>query len=804
MKQLGFAMEYTDPHTHDLVPWAQYSQALVNEIAAAPWKIADVETTGLNAASKEQNFNGKALQRGLDPELRLRVNSVLIPAKTGIREIGFDFDDLTPSQQEAIASATMSKVVFAHNAGFDAYWLCSYANWNTNITLLLDSMLICRILIPQHPLLLARMVNDENEDEVLRKAATDIFMQGRSGWSLADLCLGQLRMILSKEMQGPKNWCEPFLTQQAYDYATGDCVNLYKLLCHVMEVPFGANIAERYEELKAEHPTLTLVEPQVLDIVNMRRKGMPWSEERAIKYVKVQTEKVRIQAQALLEMEPNLEPFRNAIVAMDQGITDGLKQAIGKAFTDRGLILDTTEKTGAFKIGEKDLRKAKAQVTEEAKALFDTWTAISKAKKSAKMAHEVTAFSIRSGDGRLHPNTGHGPVTGRLSSSEPNCQQFPRDQYFRDCVEAAFGHKIVASDYSALDMRVGAALAIRAQQQIFEAYMGDFEVTPDVLQRINRVVEGRISVEAAVAEETDVRGKFDSHKAKREGISDDKAAKRAYWEKYRALSRKLLLARFTRCYAQVQMKAKEAGTPEWGSLRDAFSIDGMDIHSWTALSMTGQDPKKLFENLSGPEVVKELKKWKGILGDKRQAGKVGNLSLLYAMQVLGLVTTAAKSYNIHWTFEEGETIRNSWFATYIEIDLWHAWKELTPLENVLVPDMDKGGKFVRKDVYKAVTLGGREIYAFGLNAALSYEDQSTGADILGTVMDRLRREYPAVYNEAVNQVHDEAVFEIPDEVVEEHTEIIQRVMTECAEKFLMVYGVKGECTPATGQTWVKD
>lgn len=53
-------------------------------------------------------------------------------------------------------------------------------------------------------------------------------------------------------------------------------------------------------------------------------------------------------------------------------------------------------------------------------------------------------------------------------------------------------------------------------------------------------------------------------------------------------------------------------------------------------------------------------------------------------------------------------------------------------------------------------------------------------------------------------MHDELVFEIANEHVEGYTQCIQDVMTECAERLLMPYGIHGECSPAIGQVWVKD
>ncbi len=544
-----------------------------------------------------------------------------------------------------------------------------------------------------------------------------------------------------------------------------------------------------------------------MDVIEMREKGMPWSKESADAYVEVQWAKVKEAAQKMVELEPKLAPFMRAMAEPEKGVTADLKTAIGEAFTARGIVLDTTETTGAYKIGEKDLRRSKAQLNNpDAKNLFDVWVALNRAKKAGGMAKEFTLYSVRSGDCRLHPNTGHGPVTGRLSSSEPNCQQMPRDQGFRSCVAARPGHKIVASDYSALDMRVGAALAIRAQHQILEAYMGDRKVSLDARRVIERVFEGVITLEEAVAEDARAKKDFDDWKARREEMTEDgnKDRRQKYWEAYRKKARTLLLAGFQRCLKQVRVRADEENTADWGSLRDAFNIPGMDIHSWTALGMLGKDPKAMFAGLSNEDVAVALKQAKKELGDHRQTGKVGNLSLLYAMKTLGLMEAAAKNYNIHWTFEEADKVRVDWLSAYVEIDLWHKWTELNPVDSVFVPDPDKGMKYTKKDIYASYTLGERLIYAFGLNAALSYEDQSTGADILGRVMSTLREEHPHIFAMAINQVHDEQVFEVPTEIVEETTETINKVMTECAESFLMLYGVHGECSPAVGDVWLKD
>jgi hypothetical protein len=809
MQQLGFELDYTDPFTQEMVNWGTYTEEMVSRIKGAAWKVVDVETTGLNPSSKEQNFVGRDIRAGVDAKLRMRILSILYPlmgTAKGVDIQSFDFDEMTREERSSLAGASLTNVVIAHNAGFDVYWLRLHSQ--VVPALLLDTMLIARELYAEQPLVLARMCADEDEDFELREAAIKTMVQGRSGWSLADLCLTKLRFLMDKGLQGPKNWCKPFLTQADYNYATDDVRYTYELLLCFLGLDgqerAPTELLKRYYERREAVPSLKLIEPQVWDVVLMREHGMPWNKEEAEAYVASQWVKVKAFADELVVIEPALTKYLKTLGDAEDGVSADLKQAMGEAFTARGLEVATTDKAGTFKIGEKDLRRAKAQLSPDAMVLFNCWVGLNRAKKAGNMARDVTGFSNRSEDGRLHPNTGHGPATGRLSASEPNCQQFPRDQGFRNGVRAKSGHKIVASDYSALDMRAGAALAIRAQREIFDTYMGDREVSSEVLTCISNVIEGKVTALAARVREVKLEADFAAWKERREKVPNDNAARKSYWDRYRRMQRMALLARFTRCYAEVTERALAAKTADWGSLRDAFDITGMDIHTWTALGMRGQDPKALFTGLDGESVVRELKAWKKEIGDGRQTGKVGNLSLLYAMQTHGLIDAAAKNYNIHWSYEVGNKVRQDWLAAYVEIDLWHAWTELNPHEQMYMPDPDKGGKFVKRAAYKAMTLGGRVIYTFGLNAALAYQDQSSGADILGLVMDTFRREHRLVFDTIVNQVHDEIVFEVPNEHVEGYTNLIGDVMNACGNQLLMPYGVQCECSPAVGDVWVKD
>ena len=63
-------------------------------------------------------------------------------------------------------------------------------------------------------------------------------------------------------------------------------------------------------------------------------------------------------------------------------------------------------------------------------------------------------------DGRIHGTYNlHGTETGRLSSSEPNMQNIPRDKTIKNLIVAEDGYKLVQLDYSQAELRVLAYLS---------------------------------------------------------------------------------------------------------------------------------------------------------------------------------------------------------------------------------------------------------------------------------------------------------------------------------------------------------
>lgn len=619
------------------------------------------------------------------------------------------------------------------------------------------------------------------------------------------------------------------------------------------------------------------IEDQVADVILMREKGVPWSLERQIKYcadleskmrdiagkiinnfnlvaayekqlkhtwakqvTQAYTEQIALHENLLSDDEQlipfvlpkAIEPLKNQhkpqsvrilnpkkyplfkfkirnyqsppdlektledmLVDVKKGISQELKFAVADLFDQAGLELSYTE-TGLPQVGTKDLRRMKAAKNVNTQVLFKLWSNLFAYKKAHEMARQFSSFVDDSG--RIHSLLSHGPITGRLAAAEPNGQQMPRDPNFRALMHAKPGYCIVASDFSALDMRVGAALAIRCQQRISQ-----FIQNKDLIPACDWRDQAHTFLTDVVVQNYPIEHWHNQMVLAQQIQSNEMDG----WQ-YKKLTRMAYL------YALVQQKSKNTGSTTWGSLREAFQIPDMDIHTWTALGMDGRDPVQILSAVEKDQYGKKLHELKKELGPKRDRGKVGNLSLLYYMQAKGLQAAAAKNYDTHWSLEESQQVITQWDATYPEIELWQIWSSLqnnlSPHANISVPVLNsytKKRKQGQLKSYASDTLAGRRIYSFSHNAALSYEDQSTGADIMALTMRYLRKNHPDVFEHLILQVHDEMVAEFPIAKAQEYTAILAKAMVESANEFTYHYlglNVPCEVSPAVDIFWVKE
>lgn len=403
-----------------------------------------------------------------------------------------------------------------------------------------------------------------------------------------------------------------------------------------------------------------------------------------------------------------------------------------------------------------------------------------------------------------------------LFAGDKDVPDWPRaeKQALEAQIDAQFTHKIIASDFGALDVRVGAALCIRSQREMLDLAIGKAVPGPvqpssiivSQIRKIAALLDRKDSVKA-LAEMTDslhknvlsIEGQLEQLK---KDFDIGNIQRKTYWDRRRELKDKLLSIKLGWRLAQCLSIGSTRGEREYSALRDAFVAE-IDIHTFTGMKLAGRDPMKEFGSLAPADRKALEKSLKKELGPRRQQGKIANLSLLYGMADAGFQEAAARGYDTHWTMEEAHEIRSLWMDAYPEVELWHLWTECLQAGVVYMPEKGKE-KPSRTSWFMARTLAGREIVAFGLNAALSYQDQSSGADILGLINHNLHENHRDVFDMSINQVHDEQVFETPVETWEANLQVVETVMVEEANLLTMPYGVPCAVSPALGPLWIKD
>lgn len=892
--QTGFGFEVTDATgaTPGFLSEPSEVYAALDTIKQAYWVSVDVETTGLTDASGPVALTPTELKQGAHNAVRMRTIQARVPAsgRSGSRiNYAFDADKLSPSLLIEVTSAILSRKLFiAHNAGFDLYWLRRANGRKVMPKMVLDSMLLTRLLRPELVLKRAELIRDIKTTADLagasevEKAAWKSLISGASGGSLADVVLSLFGVVVDKTYQKPNNWTG-LLGFAHYDYAVDDVVWADRIVCEILGITEDGDIYQAYLGARARIKTVRMLEPQVPELVMLREHGMPLSQDVGRAYVKQQRRVLAEKVNELISLEPALEAHRAALSDPDVGLDDALKKTLATAFEARGVSLRRTAATGSAQVGEKDLRACRAVQMAASRPLFNAWVAVCRAKKSSNMAHDIVGFSERSSDGRVRSLLSHGPVTGRLSASEPNCQQFPRDQVFRamcmsepkpGCeittlavtdinkdfvakvaghevavgqqvqvqsswlaalfwadkyvpdwpeeertalnthIDSLFSHYVVASDFGALDVRVGAALCVRSQREMLALAKGiavpgpvqPKQVIVDVVRKVVSTLETKKPVESLETFVTLYSKQVESLElqltALKTQLDEGTIPRQNYFQQRSDIKEKLLSVKLGWRLAQCLSFGLARGDSDYSALRDAFVAD-IDIHTFTGMKLVGRDPMKEFEGLSTAERKALEKKLKKELGPRRQQGKIANLSLLYGMADAGFQEAAARGYDEHWTMQEAHDIRALWMNAYPEVELWHLWTECLQAGVVYLPEMGRA-KPVRTGWWMAKTLAGRDIVAYGLNAALSYQDQSSGADILGMIMHKLHYEHPSIFKTTINQVHDELVLAWKQEYHHEYLPIVEKVMIDCANELTMPYGVPCAVSPATGVIWIKD
>ncbi len=812
----------------------------IEALAAAAWKVVDVETTGLTPASRKVRVNAKQRGAGADPALRVRVLSATWPGEGGLRTEAWDLDTAGEEPRRRIAAAACSGILIGHNLAFDLSWLFRLVP-DADPTAVLDTLLVGRLV---RPTLAADLQVLAASDETAR----DIARRG-GGWSLEAMAYLLLGERPDKSLQKPGHWVGPApLPDGHYQYVTGDATLPLRLLLRMLGADDASDplIAWRgwLGTVGGKQPDLVdharVYERLPIHLARMTLRGIPVGRDRLEAYLHKTLTEARAAAKRVAATAPELsDVVVERIADPCKGLDAESRAAIADAFEARGVALSRSEKKGLRRIGEKDLRGARADRGASA-PLFQALVAASRATKRAAMAGALRDTVLRGGGfdaagfGRIRALFSPTTSTGRLSSQEPNGQNFPRDPDFRAIVHAPPGKRIISCDYSALDVRVGAALGIREQRRIAIALgsepRGTYWYGDGGLSELREAVVDRVHEVDEAAVQAARKGLDEAYRFGKE---------RGRWSAYRAALRRhridrlaLALRRLLTLYGGGDFDAAwrefsaltAASAGAWlgeSAFRRAFRL-GVDVHTYTTLKLQGKDPDALAAGLEGEDLRNRFETLKAELGEARQRGKIANLSLLYGMSAPSFRSHAAKVYGIHMSAEEAEDTVNRWLAAYPEIDLLAAGTALretvfrdgrdgrpyfansllgTSSSGVIEIYDPKRGKVRAQPVWYDTTLDRRPICAVGLHAAINYPDQGSGADLLHRVFHVLETEHPDLYDCIVDQIHDEILFEVPEAEAEGYAVRIREVLEREGNRMLGPYGVPMEAGVQVGEVW---
>ncbi|MDX5934718.1 DNA polymerase [Acidithiobacillus thiooxidans] len=735
-----------------------------------------------------------------DSKLRARVLSIGVPDNHF--RAAFDLDRMDEAEQRRLIQLLSGHYWVGHNLQFDYAWALSICP-DVRPTKLIDTMLMVTCFRSELPYEM-QAATEPNRTclaplrTYARAKALSKAQDGGGGVvSLRALSLLFFDVDMDKRYQKPINWTPAYLTAAHHDYCLGDIDVPGHLARLLMGLPCNTPMQGLLAGMQqaAGYAAYNTMTEALHTLVRMQRKGFYWDTAKAaVLGVELQQE-AENALPTLLSVAPSLEPFTETLMDPAKGMTDVLKTAIGEAlYQETGQQMPKTNK-GEDSTSADALKQAfpNSRIVAPYLKVVD---AISEIKK----LREYGAVAAMASDGRIHAATSILTTTGRTSSRNPNLQNIPRDPRFRSIFAAPVGYKLIATDFSSVELRIAAALGVRALKllhQILAAQRGHaalqtvlqtplanlrwiFREVPELQMWLANPLQ---SIPASI------------RTAKAEPGRDVIFRVRAL-----AVAKQF-------CMPVQTIWRASGGDPTMLAMRRAFA-DGLDPHIMTALAMEaaagrfdlqGKLPVDYLQSLS-PEERKTLKT---ALKGPRQAAKGVNFGLLYGMSAEGLHEYGKTGYGLDWTLDEAVSARQVFFNLYPELALWHwllkyAMKQKRPVLNPYNPSemqtAEAGGK-----VYWGSTLSGRPTVAAKTTAASNYMDQGSGAEIALTAINRLPDDVKAML---VNFVHDEIILEVPEERVAEVQAALEQTMIAAADSFLMPFRVPTEVESAVGDCWI--
>lgn len=802
--------------------------------------VLDLETTCLTPWNAPVHVNPKSeigdtgirldqYAGTLDVTPRARILSVAVPAAN--YAAAFDLDAFTLEEQAELTEALSDAVWVGHNLQFDYQWLL-HINPYIRPARIIDTMLLVTACRPQSDIEMQAAVADQQiiHNDPLRDCAADlekmVVMRASAdkrqtkdedggAMPLQALALWLLDESLTKDYQKPHNWMLDTMTGGHYDYVMGDVTAPRTLARRLMGISDDASLDDLLQAIE-DNPggkAYRTFEEALHTLVRMQQKGVRWDMNAASTLdaeLKMEAQKA---ADALIQVAPELgrplkvpakptkkEPHPEdkeihviqVLMDPDHNPTGPVKDALAKA------IQRETGRSVRVSDAENPILDAKALAydfpdSRVVKLLSD----INAPTKARQM---LAKFTREARNSRLHPIVGIKAKTGRTSAQEPSLQQVPRDPRFRAIFTAAPGHKIIATDFASIELRIAAALGVRAWR--------DLKSVVKWATRKNREHDGAGTLYKKAEWLLDDRDVL-------AWLSDDslmdipelyqnveRPERGAPIDHYRAY-------KLSQLFVWVSAIRKASGGDEARLPFRAAYVSGIDPHLLTAVNMEAQGGRLDLGVLTPLDYIRSADQHalKVSMKGPRQAAKAVNFGALYGQQAAGLHRQGVTGYGLSWTPEDAAIARAAWFRLYPEIGLWQwllaecyreKWDILDPY-NVNSFRLKTDNKTGAGKVYWGSTLSGRKTVSPKLTAAANFQDQGTGAEIalhaLATLPENVSRYL-------VNFVHDELVLEVPEAEVPSVQAVVEKTMIEAADRYLLPYGVPTEVESAVGDYWI--
>ena len=571
--------------------------------------------------------------------------------------------------------------------------------------------------------------------------------------------------------------------------------------------------------------TYRIFEKAVHNLVHMQWRGLMFSTKYLQHYQQEQIHSRDEHMQSLIDLDEEVLTIKDKLISEDAGMDDEFKETMGRLIERHtGKILEKG-KNGKVKLGAQILKGLDAK-NPLIKHYLALQRAVSRIKKIKEYLQATDAFIEGMQEGfhdvplwksRVHSFISIKTVTGRTGSEMPNTQNPVSDKEFRygfcgsptlnTIVSPESGvdkvytnirtidntledgrwemphpdllipthrdNRMLAIDYSSIEMRIAAALGKRAYNSM-SAIWSKTERGARPFCKQTEVIDK----EYTALLESRMNWIF-RNEAIQDAFMDNQVP--AHWPKERPrMMEGATIEDFAFWYARrlLELKIKiESEHKGILMLPDAYK-NNIDPHLLTGLSIRQRKSNRLdidepiYDYLlrisSDGSKVKELKE---IIGLERKAAKAENFGLLYGMSADKLWRYGAIQFGLDWTHEEADIDRDAWFDMYAEISLWHLVTEMTAKVKCNIYDGNNhmrnkenaGGHFLQ-----STTLTGRMVFADKINKILNYQDQGTGAEIALHAIGKLSDEKVSFQNQSfklsdllVNFVHDEMVLDFP-------------------------------------------